>query len=139
MESGNTPELTEVLTAVQKTAAIGNFKDWTNYLLVTTVAALGWVSAQPSDLLAKICAVFLALSIVAGIFTLAMIPLITERLRDGKESIYDVEGAFTLWWMRGAPISRKLKHFCWPQHAFFLVGIILYLIRFMLKTDGGAV
>jgi hypothetical protein len=36
-----------MLSATQKTSAIGMFKDWTNYLLVTTVAALGWVAAQP--------------------------------------------------------------------------------------------
>src|SRR5262249_28320575 len=35
-----------LLTATQKTAAVKSFKDWTNYLLVTTVAALGWVSSQ---------------------------------------------------------------------------------------------
>jgi hypothetical protein len=30
----------------QLTSALGFFKDWTNYLVVTTVAALGWVTAQ---------------------------------------------------------------------------------------------
>ena len=132
-------EAPPVLTAVQKTAAIANFKDWTNYLLVTTVAALGWVSTQPPDLLAKICTGCLALSVIAGIFTLAMIPLVTERLRDDPKSIYEVEGTFTIWWMRGCPKSRRLKHFCWPQHVLFLVGIALYAVRFILKNNGIAV
>src|SRR6267378_437855 len=122
-------ETPPVLSAAQKTAAMANFKDWTNYLLVTTVAALGWVSTQSPDVLARICSGCLALSVVAGIFTLAMIPLVTERLRDDSKSIYEVEGTFTIWWMRGPLQSARLKHFCWPQHVLFLVGIALYAAR----------
>ena len=129
------PEASPIL-AVQKTAAIASFKDWTNYLLVTTVAALGWVSTQPSDLLAKICSGCLALSIIAGIFTLAMVPLVTERLRDDPKSIYEVEGKFTLWPKGGCEYSMRLKPFCWPQHVVLLVGIVLYAARFILKADG---
>ena len=30
----------------QKLKALDSFKDWTNYLLITTVAALGWVGTE---------------------------------------------------------------------------------------------
>ena len=35
------PKVTQLL------GALGFFKDWTNYLLVTTVAALGWIATKP--------------------------------------------------------------------------------------------
>ena len=130
------PESPAILVAPQKTAAISNFKDWTNYLLVTTVAAMGWVSAQPADLMGKLCIACLALSVIAGIFTLALIPLITERLRDDPRSIYEVEATFTIWLLWGRQHSWRLKHVCWWQHVFFLVAISLFAARFVLKTNG---
>ena len=56
-------------------------------LLVTTVASLGWAStreAQLPDLAFGVCVFLLAASVVFGIFTLAMIPLVTEQLDQGN-------------------------------------------------------
>jgi hypothetical protein len=105
------------------------FKDWSNYLLVTTVAAMGWVSASGLVLDPKFIQPVLwclALSIVFGIFTLALIPIVGETLTDDTESIYDVRGSFRLFWMTGPKLSWPLKYVCWWQHILFILAILLY-------------
>lgn len=76
--------------------SLKSFKDWSNYLLVTTVASLGWVASEkgpklPNDLLFWIVW-SLALSIVFAILTLA--PLVAEKITDDTSSIYDVRASF---------------------------------------------
>lgn len=106
------------------------FKDWSNYLLVTTVAALGWVGAQGAAHLnpafAKPTIWCLTMSIVFGIFTLALIPLVAEAISDNTKSIYSVRAKFLLLWMWPPETSLALKWVCWPQHLFFVAGIGLY-------------
>lgn len=106
------------------------FKDWSNYLLVTTVAALGWVGAQGAAHLnpafAKPTIWCLTMSIVFGIFTLALIPLVAEAISDNTKSIYSVRAKFLLLWMWPPETSLALKWVCWPQHLFFIAGIVLY-------------
>jgi hypothetical protein len=96
--------------------------------LITTVAALGWVAAKDvqfiSPWLRGGCIGALALSIVFGIFTLALIPLIGEQ-RMNESSFYDVRAKYKL---LGHERNNRLKHFCLPQHIFFLVGILLYAV-----------
>ena len=64
-------------------AAIKSFKDWSNYLLVTTVAALGWVTTNHLVGIAGIARAFvigfLGSSIVFGIFTLDWDPTASLR------------------------------------------------------------
>jgi hypothetical protein len=71
----------------QKLNALGAFKDWSNYLLVTTVVALGWVAGADTDkpltLATKFEVFFLAASVIFGTFTLAVIPIIAEQITDG--------------------------------------------------------
>jgi hypothetical protein len=91
----------QVLTAKQKTTAIGHFKDWTNYLLITTVAATGWIAQQPQTKIPyrfwrEASLICFGLSIIAGICTLALIPLITEKIKDdgfpiSTEKFYTVD------------------------------------------------
>jgi len=71
-------------------SALSSFKDWSNYLLVTTVAALGWVatSHEPGGILRALIIGFLGSSIVFGIFTLALIPLVTEGIGDHEFVTY---------------------------------------------------
>jgi len=121
------------MKAEQKTKALEFFKDWSNYLLVTTVAALGFVSSQlPKSLHAVnvacnlASALCLGLSIIFGIFTLALIPLVAEQLKDDERSIYDVEVSFKVHWLWGRERRAVLKRYCWPQHVLFLLGIVLY-------------
>ena len=107
------------------TKALNFFKDWSNYLLVTTVAALGWVGkgAEFSSHSLKLWCIWLfALSVVFGIFTLALIPLVQEQ-RTTQGSNYDVDAQFrVLFWTR----RLRLKRVCLPQHVLFLAGIIVY-------------
>jgi hypothetical protein len=117
------------------------FKDWSNYLLVTTVAALGWVatkdrltSLSPRAVRFVICA--LAFSVVCAMFTLALVPLVAEKITTTMAekmtttppSIYEVTPSFRLLWHWGPEISMGLKTVCWPQHISFIVAIIVYAI-----------
>src|SRR6478735_2735214 len=112
--------------------ALGFFKDWTNYLLVTTVAALGWIATKPVVgfppwLLALTIACF-GLSIVFAILTLALIPIVGEKYESKTTSIYDVDAPFKTFWLWGKTRHSRLKVPCWPQHVFFLAGIILFCV-----------
>ena len=103
--------------------ALEFFKDWSNYLLVTTVAALGWAATANvlvnSPTLRRWCIWSFALSIVFAIFTLALIPLVAEQRAQGQ-SIYDVMVTSYLPW------RIHLKVVCLPQHILFIAGIIFY-------------
>jgi len=105
--------------------ALEAFKDWSNYLLVTTVAALGWVSTKDAphfsgSCLRLACIWSFALSILFAILTLALIPHVAE-LSDGTKSIYDVS------WNGWGP-DIELVYVCLPQHVFFLIGVMLYAL-----------
>jgi hypothetical protein len=113
--------------------ALEFFKDWSNYLLVTTVAAMGWIAKDGSmapGWLRSLSIWSLAFSAVFGIFTLALIPLIAEE-RKKDESIYDIAPKFKLF---GIDFPRrvfkrpfvKLTSVCRPQHILFIFGILLY-------------
>jgi hypothetical protein len=103
------------------------FKDWSNYLLVTTVAALGWVTTEKPSFstseLHFLCVWSFALSTLFAIFTLALIPLVAEQRQDGQ-SMYEVRAEFSLL----APFSLRLKTVCFPQHVLFILGIVLYAV-----------
>ena len=117
---------------------LGFFKDWTNYLLVTTVAALGWIATKPlipDGGALKWTIGFLCLSIVFAILTLALIPLVGEKLTAGT-SMYDVKAKFTIFWLWGPEAEAKLKWVCWPQHIFFLAGIITFSVGSILCMPG---
>lgn len=112
----------------QKLKALEAFKDWSNYLLVATVAALGWTAKENTtgfrtEWMKSGAIVLFALSTVFAILTLALIPHIAELIEDdtGKKpkSIYDV--SWTGWGVR-----LRLTHLCLPQHALFLLGIVMY-------------
>lgn len=104
------------------------FKDWSNYLLVTTVAALGWVATNQlqffSPWIRLLCIGCFAISVICAIFTLALIPLVAEQ-RGQTPSFYDVEAKFNLFC---GTYRRRLKAFCFPQHVFFILGIVLYAV-----------
>jgi hypothetical protein len=116
--------------------ALGYFKDWSNYLLVTTVAALGWVSSKDAVLPGEwrtIIMVLFALSVVFAILTLALIPLVAEAITDESTSIYDVRGSFKLFWLWGREYKAPLKAACWPQHILFIFGVMAYALAFICE------
>lgn len=111
----------------QNLKALEFFKDWSNYMLVTTVAALGWLAegGQDTNGFAIVC---LAISALLGIGTLALIPVIAGQLRDRDPSFYDIEAKCKLVWMCGPSIPMKVKYVCWPQHVSFMLGIGEYAV-----------
>jgi hypothetical protein len=114
----------------QHLKSLDNFKDWSNYLLVTTVAALGWVASDGSVVETPIIEVWaFALSIVFGIFTLALIPIVAAGITDASKSFYDVSAPFRLFWLWGPEVSLRIKTVCWPQHILFLAGIIAFAVH----------
>jgi hypothetical protein len=121
-------------------AALTAFKDWSNYLLVTTVGLLAWVGEHTQVNRWRAASVgLLCFSAVFGIFTLALVPLVREKIAqapviDAKsevksrpQSIYEVKPEFRLFF--GVVIRRmRIKHACWPQHAAFIAGVVFYSI-----------
>jgi hypothetical protein len=116
----------------QQTKALEFFKDWTNYLLVTSVAALGWTAkeirptavADGAAILKPLSAVCLAISIMFAILTLALIPLVQEQRKEAQSN-YDVRAEY---WLLGRLRQHKLKDACFWQHLFFLFAVALYAI-----------
>jgi hypothetical protein len=113
----------------QALKALEFFKDWSNYLLVTTVAALGWASTEKASLTSarakQLCIWLFVFSIACGIFTLAMIPLVAQQT-DGMRSIFSEGVTFNLLWLWFEVGPITLKWVCWPQHLFFMFGVIVY-------------
>jgi hypothetical protein len=113
----------------QKLKALDAFKDWTNYLLITTVAALGWTAGKEATNFSTPCmriyaVLTFAVSIVFAILTLALIPHVAEDIEidNGKyPSIYKVP------WKHWA-VKVRLTNLCLPQHVLFLIGIVLYAV-----------
>ena len=99
-------------------------------MLVTTVAALGWVAKTSVDLpWNEFTLVCLGLSVIFAIFTLALIPLVAEKISLETKSIYTVKPNFTLIWsMKRSRCKLCLKDVCWPQHVLFILGILSYTL-----------
>jgi len=134
--SNGTP-VTAAASPVDKlTKALEFFKDWTNYLLVTTVAAVGWVAEKGvitnHPKLKFWCLLALGLSAVFGILTQALVPLVQEQRRD-EVSNYQVPATFWFWpklrdWFPMLPAEgMRLTWLCFPQHVLLIIGILLYV------------
>ena len=119
----------------QHLKALEFFKDWSNYLLVTTVAALGWVASANHPAISPHALRWvigcLGFSVVFAVFTLALVPLVGEGITKETQSFYDVVARFDLIWFLGPEIPFKLKWVCWLQHILFLAGIITYTIAYI--------
>jgi hypothetical protein len=108
-------------------AALQSFKDWSNYLLVTTVAATGWIASDnvefSSNVLKAASLWSLGTSILFGILTLSLIPLTAQQIEDTHESIYQVPVSFSMFGRR-EPFHAFLTQVCRPQHVAFLFGML---------------
>lgn len=97
-----------------------------NYLLLASIALLAWVasavefSSAPLRFASMAC---LTLSVVFGVLTLALIPLVQEARRPGQSN-FDVEVRFLLF----GPRKSRLKAVLLPQHLLLLAGLILYVV-----------
>jgi hypothetical protein len=124
--SGQEVAITE---ADPKTDALESFERWSNYLLVTTVAAAGWVASDgvtfEPEIFQSVTLGCFGVAIIFGIFTLALVPLIAETMMKSDSSIYRVKVRFSLftfdWYV-------YLTQACRPQHASFIAGIAFYCI-----------
>jgi hypothetical protein len=116
----------------QHLTALGTFKDWSNYLLVTTVAALGWVAipnhAPLGPLAYQVVVACLGLSVLFGILTLAMIPHVATGISPQTQSFYKVRVWIKLFWLVGPVLPWRLMFVCAPQHALFIVGILVFTV-----------
>ena len=114
----------------QKLKALDAFKDWSNYLLVTTLAAVGWVGADAKlhGWWKGLCLFALGLSAILAILTLAIVPVIAEKITE-KDSIYETKATFLIL-SRCPPKyqSAALWPVCLWQHGALILGIILYVV-----------
>jgi hypothetical protein len=127
----------------QHLAALGTFKDWSNYLLVTTVAALGWV-ALPNHVdlsiwMRDVVMACFGASICCGILTLALIPHVATGVREHNKSFYQVRVQIQSLWLVGEPRwSVRLMLVCAPQHVLFLAGIVFFTVGAILHSPSSA-
>ena len=124
--------------------ALEHFKDWSNVLLATTAAGVGWLAEQKqpdwnSDFFATVrhaSHIFalwsFAASALFGIFTLALIPLVAEQQRQqNAASFYDVVASFQFLGhdtFYGCKCELRIKQVCFPQHVLFIAGLLLYAL-----------
>jgi hypothetical protein len=109
-----------------QTKALEFVNQASTFTLIATIALLSWVasgvefSTEGLRFGAMGC---LTLSIVFGVGTLALVPLVQEARRPGQSN-FDVTPTFLLFGRR----SARLKATMLPQYALLLAGIILYVI-----------
>ena len=135
----------------QHLTALGAFKGLeqllTRYdgrgLLVTTVAALGWVALPNHVALSPgvrdWVVFFLGASAVFGILTLALIPHVATGVTNDVKSFYDVRVRVRLFWLVGKRwmVPWRIMWVCGPQHALFLAGIILFVVGTIRGSGAG--
>jgi hypothetical protein len=109
-----------------QTKALEFVNSASTYVLLATIALLGWVASGvefTSEGLRLGSMACLTLSAIFGIATLALVPLVQEARRPGQSN-FDVEPRFLLFGRR----SARLKGLLLPQYLFLLAGLILYVI-----------
>jgi hypothetical protein len=111
-------------TTDAQTKALEFVSNANSYLLLATIALLGWVASGvefSTDALRLAATACLTVSIVFGVATLALIPLVQEARRPGQSN-FDVA-------VRFSPLGRlRLKAVLLPQHLLLLAGIVLYAV-----------
>lgn len=113
----------------QRLLGLAAFERWSNYLLITTVAAVGWTVTNPGsfdkEYLQALTVWSLGLSAICGIFTLALIPLLAEQIREEHRSIFRVPIEVTV---LKFGLRVYVAQACRPQHITFISGVTLYCI-----------
>jgi hypothetical protein len=96
-----------------------------SYALLATIALLAWVSSGvefQNDGLRLTSMACLTLSVVFGVGTLVLIPLVQEARRPGQSN-FDVDARF---WLVGRR-SARLKTTMMPQYLLLIAGVVLYV------------
>ncbi len=121
--------MSEVAKEDPKIAALQAFEKWSNYLLVTTVAAAGWIASKNltfnSGNIRSAALWCFGISIVFGIFTLALVPLVAQTM-NAEQSIYRVRVQFRIF---KCPCHAFLTQACRPQHVCFIARIYGLLVQ----------
>jgi hypothetical protein len=97
-----------------------------SHALLATIALLAWVASgvefanQGLRLAAMAC---LTISIIYGVATLSIIPLVQEARRPGQSN-FEVEARYSLFGRR----ASRLKAVMLPQFILLITGIILYVV-----------
>jgi hypothetical protein len=111
-------------TTDAQTKALEFVSSANSYLLLATIALLGWVASGvefSTDALRLAAMACLTVSIVFGVATLALIPLVQETRRPGQSN-FDVAVPFSV-------LGRlRLKALLLPQHLLLLAGVVLYAV-----------
>lgn len=97
-----------------------------SYSLIATLALLAWVASGvefSSEVLRLSSMACLTLSVLFGVGTLSLIPLVQELRRPGQSN-FEVVARFLLFGRR----SARLKTTMLPQYAFLLLGVIFYVV-----------
>jgi hypothetical protein len=113
-------------TTDAQTKALEFVSQASSYTLLATIALLAWVASGvefSNDDLRVASMTCLALSVVSGVATLALIPLVQESRRPGQSN-FDVEAYFLLFGRR----SARLKAAMLPQYGLLLAGLVLYVV-----------
>ena len=113
-------------TAEPQTKALEFVHQASSFVLIATMALLAWVASGvefSSDGLRFGAMGCLTLSVVFGVGTLTLIPLIQEARRPGQSN-FDVTPSFALIGRR----SARLRTVMLPQYGLLLAGIVLYVI-----------
>ena len=96
------------------------------FVLIATIALLAWVASGvefSNEALRDAAIGCLTLSVICGVGTLTLIPLVQEARRPGQSN-FDVEARFALFGRR----SARLKAALLPQYLFLIAGVIFYVI-----------
>ena len=108
-----------------QTKALEFVNQTATFTLLATIVLLAWVASgvefsnQGLRLAAMAC---LTLSIVYGIATLSIIPLVQEMRRPGQSN-FDVEARYFFFGRRAA----RLKGLMMPQYVLLIAGLILFV------------
>ena len=109
-----------------QTKALEFVNSASTYVLIATIALTAWVASGvefSSEGLRVTSMACLTLSVIFGVATLALIPLVQEARQPGQSN-FDVDAYFRLFGRR----SAHLKGVLFPQYFLLLAGLILYVI-----------
>jgi hypothetical protein len=109
-----------------QTKALEFVNQTATFTLLATIALLAWVASGvefPNQGLRLAAMGCLTLSIVYGIATLSVIPLVQEARRPGQSN-FDVEARYSLLGRRAV----RLKGVMMPQYSLLIAGVILFVV-----------
>ncbi len=96
------------------------------FTLIANIALLAWVASGvefTNETLRLVAMGCLTLSVVFGVGTLVLVPLVQEGRRQGQSN-FDVDAQFNLLGRR----SMRLKTLMLPQYLLLIVGVVAYIV-----------